>query len=1247
MSFSAQSNFWKKSLLSFFIISLLFSFAPKKVEAQYVDVFQAPKEGFGDFLAYTAAQIVLKMITAKTVNWINSGFQGNPSYVTDPKQFFLDVGDETASSFLSNTNLNRLCAPFKAEVRLALVKNYLSETSGENYSCSLSKIKANYEEFMNDFSKGGWDGWFEITQKSQNNPYGAYLDAKNSLSLRVSAAGEEKDKQIEQGGGFLSFQKCKKEYVITQAMLDGDDNSRGYYGNLLSAGYEVGDCYKDPNAKEVVTPGSVINGQLTKSLGSSWERLGAADEITEIVGALVGQLIERVVGGSGNGGGLRGTSQPGSTGNSFIDDFQNAPEPQPIRMPVNDPEDTFTCLTDPDTGVMRCRIGNEVPGTSGGQCADTGNKYASDLGSAMDAVLSENPDIADLPNIESGGRVNARRFLALVEEKLISRGFNATDEVLNGNNNPSTGDIIAVWRDGEEYMERYDAINGAAATIATAGQTNFEGFVPMDCTTAGGGDDCGCRESTGGPDEEDEDGGDDEETNPNPGTAFITSVSPSSAKPGATTITITGTDLTNQVSFFDGAGNRESVAGTVNSTKTQTTALVPTSIPVGNATVKVYIGRNPANEMVFSNGKLIQITNTPGGGGGGTATVPSYNASGGWGGNLAHNTTNNTWLVVSAGTSANGTYGKIMNNDGTSVGGQITITSGHSGGPKVAYSKDINKYLVVWLAWDDGDKTTTSNIMGRFINPDGTFSGSPFLVHSDTSYPNDSSMFYSNSPMQYDSKNKKFVYVWQTVKPGRHSNLRTISTTGEVGPRINLTSSLSTVAEDDGRGDPAVAIKESTNEYCVIYQRGYSTGTGASATWNPSIRARTVNALTGTVGPETVVYSESGANATVVMMSIVYNSVNNKYLVGWSGTNGAKGKFMTSCNGSVAGSTITLNSAASGHSLAYNPKSNQYASIGQNPHNAGNTFVILNSNGVKVSEGVAFAGGYGNFSPTIAANTTDGTFSATSAYEYGITRFAPNLGNAVASTQTISTPNYKDLGVGSFPDVVWFQNRLYVAFRSANNLAINLFSFDKNLGDQKTEKIFTLNSGAGGFPRLTVSSNTLWLAFRDGESSGEDIKLWKKSTDSIESLGPAVGNDPVAVGNGYIAWQKCEGTNCTDSKVYRRLLTGGSSTFIRNWLPTGIARISSTGVVTMIDTDRTALTWGLNSWYAGDLTVAADVTPHDDNGVVGRFNNSLSSEFNLWENQRTHTPHAATDGAGNYAVATWNPTVRVATFSKK
>jgi len=1232
----------------------------------------------------------------------------------------------------------------------------------------------------------------------------------------------------------------------------------------------------------------------------------------------------------------------------------------------------------------------EFEDSGGDQCADTGNKYTSDLRKAMDAVLAANPNVASLPNIEdsNGYKANGYRFMQLVEAELNSNGFNATADVLNGNNNPSKGDIIAIWKDSDEFMERYDTLLGDASTIGSAAITDFKGFIPKECTATGGSNDCGCRTNTDGTDTPP--GGDDEETppgstppvpNPNPtsGNPFVTTISPATATPGVTTITITGTNLTSTVQFFDGSGGRTTVVGSVNSTKTQVTVLTPASLPIGKATVKIYKDAN-----TVSNGTLITISASgpvvpP------TGTVaPSVNATTGWLGNAAHNSTNNTWMIISGDGADNGNSkvsGRIMSNNSTPITSEFKINPNsiyQSLGTKVAYSPNINKYLAVWVTFDLPNTKAPGQIYGRFVNPDGTFSGNVFSIFKDSS-GSGATAFHANSLLQYDSKNKKFVLVWMYdgVK------LITISESGIPGTPIQIVSGITAGYL------PSVAVSEKNDEYCVAYDK--------RSTVPRKVAMKKINAGTMAVGAETTL------SAPGEYLSIANNSTNNQYLVSWGEAVTTKGRIVKSCNiNDVSGSTFTIQSKGATAVLSYNPKSNNFASIVQNQTDSGNTYNILSATGAKIKEGLVFTGGFGNFAPTIVANKTDGTFAATSALEYGTTRFAPNLGTAVTSTTlppttpgavldgkdsmsmafnptannwivtsatatgqlqsrlvsstgvplttkniidtggagggkiiyapnlnkylviwgetptdtstttygrflsptnvndgaifeidrgffewgsfnnsdrlqydsinkkfvfsymdnnqgillftidtnkvvnktvvapttisnektylgqvavnedkneycvnmftatpagvrtqilrsvsagtkslgtinkatrgdggwityntvnkeyltvynengsaygqalgntcsfanaktpfkiqpfartvtynsksnsyaviaegssksdpnpttifnhtgtilkratpfsnidfgiglfnpmieantndgtfaaitnrsyadviftgnlgtatggnstgTVANPKKIDLGSGSFPDPIFFNGRIYVAYRSGDYSKIYLYSFDKNLGDQQTEKIFNMSTGAGGFPRLTVSGGTLWVAYRDGEASGQDIKLWRKDTGVTESLGPAVGNDPVALGNGYVAWQT---TVSGVMKVKRRLLTGGTITTVRDGLPTGISRILTDGSVIMIDTDRNAVAWGLNAWFASPLTIAVDITPYDDNGVVGRFNNASSTEFNIWLNQRTQTPHAATDGAGNYVIATWNPTVRIAAF---
>jgi len=239
-----------------------------------------------------------------------------------------------------------------------------------------------------------------------------------------------------------------------------------------------------------------------------------------------------------------------------------------------------------------------------------------------------------------------------------------------------------------------------------------------------------------------------------------------------------------------------------------------------------------------------------------------------------------------------------------------------------------------------------------------------------------------------------------------------------------------------------------------------------------------------------------------------------------------------------------------------------------------------------------------------------------------------------------------DLGVGTFPDPVYHNGKIYIAVQQGPALSsqLNLYSFDPDLSNQQVQQIPF--SGVGlAFQRIVVNNGILWVIFRDGENSvgaiPESIRLWRADTGAVENLGNVVGsgNDPVAIGNGYIAWQNQVGGVIT---IFRRSITGGTITNLGAGAPTGLSRIMPGGSVVLIDTDRNMFPWGTRFWLAGSLAVAEDFTPPPDNGIVGRFNNDPVTEFNLWPAQVAHTPHAATDGFGNYVIATWNPTVRVA-----
>src|SRR3989344_2102666 len=490
---------YKKFVVVITILSFFSFLTPEKALAQYVDVVQLPKEFALDTIAVIIAKIMLKKLTAQTVNWINSGFKGNPGYVTNPGQFFLDIGDSTASKFLSDTQLNKLCSPFKAQVRLALVKNYIQED--DNFSCTLSTLKDNYDAFTNDFSVGGCDGWFEMTQTSGGNPYSVYLSAQNKLLKDLGSETDKKEKELSQNSGFLSYKVCPKSKQMTAAEAAQANEDYSWDG------YQAGDCLLSTD-EETSTPGSTINKSLSDALGTGWKQLEAADEINEIITALVTQLIERVVGGIGSG--LRGASQPGPGGTpSFTSQLSNDPQPDPVDTgSLTLSPTTMECVTGAN-GDQSCSI---TPGTISGpswvqpvtvqtttptpaQCIQANGNYAGALMSAMQDALNANPTLADSMNTED----NDFAFLAAVAALSPYNGYNITDQVLNGNDNPNRGDLLAIWRSGDTEMERYDVIISTGSgdrTIRSAVVTQFTGSISLNCTSSGGGSRCRCATVT-------------------------------------------------------------------------------------------------------------------------------------------------------------------------------------------------------------------------------------------------------------------------------------------------------------------------------------------------------------------------------------------------------------------------------------------------------------------------------------------------------------------------------------------------------------------------------------------------------------------------------------------------------------------------------------------------------------------------------------------------------------------------------
>ena len=251
------------------VVPIPVSDKPLRVKEVGITIFGFTVPGLTlDLIAITIARAALEQILQATTDWVRTGFEGNPAYATDPRQFFTNIADNIAGEFIAGSELGFLCSPFQLQIRLALQRYY---TQRRQFQCTLTDVIGNIDAFYNDFDQGGWYAWFAMTQNDVNNPYGAYLQGQIELDSRLAEALSIQDKQLSWNSGFLSWSEC------------------------ISEDPDTGECYR---RGPVQTPGKVIEGQLQGVLGTGVRQLELADELDELVSALFVQLLRQVVFGA-------------------------------------------------------------------------------------------------------------------------------------------------------------------------------------------------------------------------------------------------------------------------------------------------------------------------------------------------------------------------------------------------------------------------------------------------------------------------------------------------------------------------------------------------------------------------------------------------------------------------------------------------------------------------------------------------------------------------------------------------------------------------------------------------------------------------------------------------------------------------------------------------------------------------------------------------------------------------------------
>ena len=302
---------------------------------------QDTKEAWWDPVVNLLIASVISTIIQSTTNWVNSGFQGKPSFIQDFGQASKDIGDQVFTGVLKEIELSDartkglstfICGPFSQEIHDAFRIRIAAAKGGsftQHSACTIEGVLAEagqtLEAFEDDFTQGGWPAWLELTTNPVNNRYGAYFIINNEVGKRIAEAVDDQNKQLVFGSGFLS-QKVQGEcldtpeetaaYNAAGVLQSLDQNSSQQGPDAMLADRSVAN--PDPVVcgrrapDRIVTPGQVISTQFSRILGSGNDKLVNADEIDELVSALLNQALTQALTGVR---GLFGASEaePGET----------------------------------------------------------------------------------------------------------------------------------------------------------------------------------------------------------------------------------------------------------------------------------------------------------------------------------------------------------------------------------------------------------------------------------------------------------------------------------------------------------------------------------------------------------------------------------------------------------------------------------------------------------------------------------------------------------------------------------------------------------------------------------------------------------------------------------------------------------------------------------------------------------------------------------------------------------------------
>ncbi|MES2416349.1 MAG: hypothetical protein V4504_01480 [Patescibacteria group bacterium] len=256
-------------------------------------------------------KLLLQKITVSTVNWINTGYEGKPTFLSNEDDFWGNIAKNEILQFGLEID-NEVLFPFGRgfmEAQALSFQNHFADNAQYSLDKLIADTNPQYSSttFNADFSQGGWAAWDAMTQIPANNPLGFQLLASNELQLRLEGTAQSTAQglrdDIQRGMGFMSQDVCVNPEGVTH-----EDNDAALAGDTTKSR-----CLEWKH----VTPGSIIAETATNAVNYPNNQLLKSEDLNDAVAAILDAVINQWSTKLFSDTGFAGISNQGADGSYY------------------------------------------------------------------------------------------------------------------------------------------------------------------------------------------------------------------------------------------------------------------------------------------------------------------------------------------------------------------------------------------------------------------------------------------------------------------------------------------------------------------------------------------------------------------------------------------------------------------------------------------------------------------------------------------------------------------------------------------------------------------------------------------------------------------------------------------------------------------------------------------------------------------------------------------------------------------